>query len=380
MKIVHLCLSCFYIDGYTYQENLLVRQHVADGHDVVVIASTENYGKDRKLIYVEPSTYMGTDGARVVRLPYRSFLPHKVMRKLRMHPGVLELLKQERPEAVLFHGLCGFELATVARFKRQHPGIPVYADSHEDSNNSARTPGSRLLHKLFYRPIILRSAPAFNKVLCISIGTMDFVHDMYGVARERLEFFPLGGRILANAEHARRRSETRKALGLGKKKVMLLQTGKMGKLKKLLESLRALAVVPADNLNLVLAGSLDTEIEADAMSLIRDDPRVSFLGWKNSDELLDLLCAADVYLQPGSQSATMQMSLCARCPVILDDVASHRPFVDGNGWLMKDVTGLPGILHEISARPDILPAMSARSLAIASRMLDYKSLAQRVLH
>ena len=41
MKIIHLCLSCFYIDNYRYQENELVREHVTDGHEVLVVASTD---------------------------------------------------------------------------------------------------------------------------------------------------------------------------------------------------------------------------------------------------------------------------------------------------------------------------------------------------
>lgn len=39
MKILHLCLACFYIDGYTYQENILPRINREDGHDVRILAS-----------------------------------------------------------------------------------------------------------------------------------------------------------------------------------------------------------------------------------------------------------------------------------------------------------------------------------------------------
>lgn len=379
MKIVHLCLSCFYIDGFTYQENMLVRQHVADGHDVVVIASTENYGEDRKHIYVEPSTYMGTDGARVIRLPYRKFLPHKVMRKLRMHPGVSALLEREKPDAVLFHGLCGFELLTVAHFKRRHPAVPVYADSHEYGGNSARSAGARLLHKLFYGPIIRYSQPAYDKILSISVESMAFVQKMYGVPPDRLEFYPLGGLLLDDKEYAERRKRMRAALGLTKRQVLLLQTGKLDRRKKLVETLQALAAVPAPNIRLAIAGSLHPEIEQQAQALISADSRVQFLGWKNSGELLDLLCAADVYLQPGTQSATMQMSLCARCPVILDDVPSHQPFIHGNGWPLRNISDLDGILRNIAAKPGQLAEMAANSFAIASRLLDYKSLSTRVL-
>jgi hypothetical protein len=53
MKIVHMCLSCFYIDGYFYQENEIIRQNVDDGHDVVVIASTESYDVSLRLDVTE---------------------------------------------------------------------------------------------------------------------------------------------------------------------------------------------------------------------------------------------------------------------------------------------------------------------------------------
>ena len=64
----HICLSCFYIDGFSYQENELVRQNVSDGHDVLVIASTETINPDGKIQFLDPGRYAGFDGADVIRL------------------------------------------------------------------------------------------------------------------------------------------------------------------------------------------------------------------------------------------------------------------------------------------------------------------------
>lgn len=380
MKIAHVCLSCFYIDGYAYQENELVRQHVLDGHEVTVIASTENFGTDRRLTYVRPSTYMGKDGAKVIRLPYRAILGQKLMRKLRLHPGVLDLLKDIDPDVILFHGLCGFELRTVAKYKGLKPSVRLYADSHEDQNNSARTFISRhLLHGLYYRSIIRSCHESFDKILCVSIETMDFVHETYGLPRSELEFFPLGGRVFDDVEYVARRERGRNVAGVTAEQVMLLQTGKMGPRKKVLESLRAFTQTRGDHLRFILAGSFDDSIRQEAEGLIASDARIRFLGWKVSEELSDLLCAADIYIQPGTQSATMQMSLCARCPVVLDDVPSHKPFMDGNGWLLKDTGDLVPVFQEIADHPAQLKGMSAASLSIASRLLDYRTLAARVL-
>ncbi len=380
MRIAHVCLSCFYVDGFAYQENELVRQHVKDGHEVTVIASTESFGEDRRLTYVEPSTYVGRDGAQVIRLPYRRFLPHKLMRKLRMHPAVLSHLQRIRPEVILFHGLCGWELYAVARYKKENPAVRLYVDSHEDAYNSARGFVSKhFLHRLYYAWIIARCRRHFEKILCVSLETMDFVRTMYGVPVEQLEFYPLGGRVFDDPEYLVRRERGRRDAGVEPEQVLLLQTGKMGLRKKLVESLNAFARTPGEHLRLVLAGSIYEELRSQAEAIIASDSRIRFLGWRTSEALADLLCAADVYVQPGTQSATMQMALCARCPVILDDVPSHGPYVDGNGWLLRGAGDLGRAFSQIAVDPKMVDGMAIRSLAIARGLLDYRTLAKRLL-
>lgn len=197
MKIVHCCLSNFYIDGFAYQENELVAQNVKDGHHVTVIASTESFGVDGRLTYIKPSDYLGADGARVIRLPYRKFVPHWLGRKLRMHSNVFELLNTLKPDIVLFHGTCGWELNAVTRYKKLNPNIKFYVDSHEDFNNSARNWASKwLLHFCFYRNILKSCLLEIDKILCITVESISFVSGFYGVPAAKLELFPLGGEFM----------------------------------------------------------------------------------------------------------------------------------------------------------------------------------------
>jgi len=381
MKVVHICLSCFYIDKYNYQENALVRQHVLDGHDVTVIASTENYDANRKLTYSEPRTYTGTDHAKVIRLPYRSFLPHGLAKKLRMHPKVYALLVQEKPDVILFHGLCGWELKTAFRYRHKHPNVKLYVDSHEDRHNSARSRGSMLLHRWYYRPIIQYCEKRYSlkNVLCVSLEVADFVHKTYGLSKEILEFYPLGGQVFDDADYTQRREQGRAKYQLQHEHILLVQTGKMGRRKKILESLDAFIQTTNPNLRFVLAGSFEDGLEAAIHAKIAQDERIQYIGWVNAADLAELLCATDVYIQPGTQSATMQMSLCARCPVVLDDTPSHQPFVNGNGWLIKDAARLVDVFNQIAQNPATLVNMSQQSLSIARELLDYKSLAARIL-
>lgn len=378
MKVAHLCLSCFYIDGMAYQENDLVREHVRSGHQVAVIASTETMDPQTGLKYVEASTYDGRDGARVTRLPYRRWLPHKLMRKLRMHPGVYQQLRAFRPDTILFHGTCGWELRAAARYVRDNPAVLLYVDSHEDKYNSARDPVSReLLHKRFYGPVLRSALPHIQRVLAFSTEAMDFVETTYGVPRDMLEFFPIGNHPIADEEYDARRRATRDKLGLADDQIAIVQSGKQQRRKKLIEALDAFAEVDDPRLRLFIAGSLQEDIREAAEQRIAADERVRFLGWQDREMLTDLLCAADVYLQPGTTSATMQHSLCCRCAVILDDIPSHLPYQQQNGWFISGQSDLLAALREIG-RAD-LEAMKANSRRFAEEKLDYAVLAKRIL-
>lgn len=379
MKIVHCCLSNFYVDGYSYQENELVAQNIKDGHDVTVIASTETFGSDGRLTYLQPGEYFGADGARVVRLPYRHFLPQAVMRKLRIHLKVLDLLIFLKPDAILFHGTCGWELNTVARYKKSNPSVRLYVDSHEDFNNSARSWSSKwLLHYCYYRVILRQNLEWIEKILCVNMAAISFVNDFYGVPIEKIEFFPLGGRVFSDQEYSVVRNEARAQYGVSADQIVFVQSGKIDSTKKLVESLITFAKIDGSRYRFFVAGHLQEDIAEAVKALIRNDDRVLFLGWKTPDELRNLLCAADVYVQPGTQSATMQMSLCCRCAVILDDVPSHKPFMNDNGWLIGDISSLEDAFRLAAGSVDRLAIMSQNAAAIASRLLDYKSLAARL--
>lgn len=379
MRIMHVCLSNFYIDGVGYQENFLVRQHVHDGHDVLVVASTETYDQAQQITYTSPGRYRGQDGALVIRLPYCRWLPHQIARKLRIHPGFGKVLAQFRPEVVMFHGASGNEVVTAAKYVERVPHVLFYVDSHADYNNSARHFFSReFLHRRFYRNRLRRALPRVQKILCISHEAMDFLKGLYDVPREKLEFFPLGGFPLSKREWQRRRKSKRAQLGLSDTDIVLIQAGKQSQRKRLIETLEAIYESGNLRLRMVIAGSLGDDIREQAESLIKRDSRVRFLGWQSTDELSDLLCSADLYVQPGTQSATMQHALCCGCPVLIDDVPAH---------VFYQQAGAIVINHELSLRAAIarlenidFDAKRHQARSFAKQVLDYSILSRRILH
>lgn len=380
MKIVHLCLSNFYIDGYAYQENMLVAEHVRAGHDVHVLASTETFGPNGKLTYMAPSSYRSADGAMIERLPYRFASLPKFARKLRAYPGLLSRLSQLAPDVIMFHGLAGYALREVAQYARQNPNVVLYADSHEDFNNSARTWVSKwVLHFLFYRTIFRMSLPAIRKVFCITKETEFFVGGFYGCPADKMELLPLGGRVLPDEDYARLRQAARAEHHWGDDLRIFVQSGKFDSAKRLIESLEAFSALPDPNVRLILAGVFMSDVKDKAEELVARDSRIVPLGWLDTQGLTRLLAGADVYLQPGSQSATMQMALCCRKPVIVADVISHHTLISSNGWLVSSKQSLYDALASAAQMERSgLESMSAQSLKVAATMLDYATQAKRL--
>ena len=378
MKIVHCCVSCFYIDGFAYQENQLAAQHFKDGHEVTIIASTETFDAQGRLGYVAPGDYLGTDGARVIRIPYRRFIPRKLAPKIRAYDGMRALLEVLQPDLIVFHGLCAWELHTVARYVAEHPHVRLFADCHEDFNNSARSFVSRhLLHEGLYRPVLRAALKHIEEVLCVTVESLQFATGFYGVPEKQARLFPLGGHVHSDADYAQRRQRLRAAHGLSDQEAVVMQSGKITASKLLPQALSAFSQTEAEHLRFWIVGQIVDHKEVCEV-LIQADRRIVNLGWKSPAELEDLLCAADVYLQPWGQTATTQMSMCCRCATILEDLPSHRALFADSGFLLNEQTSMSSVFQHIANKTEQLSEMKQRAFAFAKAHLDYVQLARQL--
>lgn len=72
MKTLHICVTGPYADGFNYHENILTKYQAKEGHNVYIIASEWEWGKDGKVQrYIGDSEYLNEDGVSVIRLPIK---------------------------------------------------------------------------------------------------------------------------------------------------------------------------------------------------------------------------------------------------------------------------------------------------------------------
>lgn len=377
MKIIHISLACHFTEGMNYQDNILPRINSEDGHQVIIVSDTQKFIEGRLVDILEEEKNL-TPNLKLIRLKFDKIFTNFISKKVRKVSKLYNLLENFKPDVILFHGVTGYELLTVAKYKRTNPYVKLYVDSHEDFINSARTFFSKnILHRLFYKKIVHRALKYIDKILYISEGTRIFLHDFYKIPSESLEFFPLGGFIKEKKEKEEILIKVRKELGIKNEDLVLIHSGKLDKLKKTKDILEALNKINVTNIYLLIIGNIPDE-NKEVYDLIKLDKRVKYLGWKSGDELLEYICASNLYVQPGSQSATSITAVCCGLPLLLYPTISYKKMFDTNVFWVETEEDIIVTLNQVVENPEILNKMSERSYKIAKSIFNYKKIAARL--
>lgn len=380
MRILHIMLANFYCEGYEYQENILPQMNKKDGHDVKIIASTEAFDETGKYTYLKPQKYANKYDIEVVRLPYVRWMPSIIARKVRIYKGLWEQLELYKPDLIFCHSLMFWDLRTISAYKKKYPQVKLYADFHSDYNNSATNFISKnILHKMIYRPIILKHMKNFEKLYYITVETKEFLQKLYKIPDEYLEFYPLGGIIECEKVRDEYRNKIRNKLGIKKNEMMILHSGKMGVAKKTVNILSALKELEFPEIKLVLIGVFDEKYEKDVMAYIESDNRMIYEGWKSGEELRQYMCAADLYLQPGSQSIVAQTAVCSNCGLAVAPHISYKELFGERVFYVESKEEIKNLIEEVINNPQILEEKRKQGFDFAQSYLDYRVLSRKYM-
>ena len=378
MNILHVSIASHYTENMTYQDNQLSEQNALDGHSVTVISDCFQFEGSKLVKSIEEDRVLD-NGVRLIRVEYNLIIHPLISSKIRKVNKLYKIIQDIKPNVILFHGVAGYEMLTVAKYKKENPKTKLYIDSHEDFHNSGTFWLSRALqYRIFNRFIVNKIKNKVDKFLYLSYESRDFLEKMYGLEDDKLEFYPLGGNIIEKDYKQKFSQEIRAQHGYTEDDILILHSGKLVPGKKTKELIAAFKSVTNSRLKLMIVGSIPTEYFQILDKLIQSDKRINFVGWKSSDDLVKYLCTADLYFQPGTQSATMQNAICCGTPVALYPYSSHQPYIDDNGFFVSNEDDYVRVFESILSDPEILTNMSNASYSIASNLLDYKKLASRL--
>jgi glycosyltransferase involved in cell wall biosynthesis len=378
MKILHLMLSNFYIDNYNYQENILPRINKKQGHEVKIIASTETYINGQQG-YLKASRYHNEDDIEVVRLNYKKTLPLFIGRKIREYIGLYEEIESFQPDIILSHGLPFKDIRILVKYKINYPKVNLFLDSHEESQNSALNwISNNILHKYFYRKYLKNVYAYVEKIFYLSPDCKRFIMEKYKAPKEKLEYWSLGGELISDNEKLKNKNEILEELNISKDKIIFAHSGKFDKLKRTEELLNAFSAVKDDRFVMIVAGVFLEDVKENIQTIIDNDSRIIFVGWKKGDELIKILCATDVYCQPGSVSVTLQNCMCCGCVAMTYPHEGYQVFLSSEAcFFVETEDDIKKVFEKISLESNILSMIKENSYKIATEVLDYNKIANR---
>jgi hypothetical protein len=199
---------------------------------------------------------------------------------------------------------------------------------------------------------------------------------MYGFPPEKMEYLPLGGFIQTDVQYYKCRKQAREELGLASDAIVCLHSGKLNAQKKTDELVVCFHQFHLVNEKLLIVGSLDSAMQQKLTPIIEADNDIIYLGWVNGDRLCTLLCAADIYIQPGTQSATMQAAACCRCALALFPYDSHITLLGNAAFYLESTDDIKKLLQGINF--EIVNRARENIFKIASARLDYMKEAKRI--
>lgn len=384
MKIVHLCLGCFFPDNYSYQENMLPKFHKQLGYEVEVIASLVTFDQDGKAAYLSKgSVYQNEYDIMVTRLNYKK--PEKVYRKLKRYIGTYDALEKAKPDILFIHGCQFMDMDIVAEYVKRHSGIAVYVDNHADFSNSGTNWLSKnLLHKVLWRHEAHRIEPYTQKFYGVLPARVDWLVNMYKLPKGKCELLVMGAdddKVEA-ARNPEIRKNIRAQYGIEDEDFLIMTGGKIDPWKtQTLLLMEAVKKIDSDRVKLIVFGSVTPELK-ERVTALADGKKVQYIGWVRSEDSYNYFAAADLVVFPGRHSVFWEQVAGMGIPMLCKywDGTTHVD-LGGNVELLThdSVEELQQKIEALIANPAQYQKMKQVAERQGKEAFSYKQIAQRAI-
>lgn len=380
MKIVHLCLANFLIDGYSYQENMLMKYHKAAGYDVEAIASLFTFDKDgNPADYSGPLSYRNEYDIPVVRLLYKK--PEKVYRILRRYIGFEEALERSAPDVLFIHEFQFLDIDVVVRYLKKHPGVRVFVDNHSDFQNSAKNVLSRVfLHSVIWKRCAKKIEPYTEKFYGVLPARVDFLTRMYGIKKEKCALLEMG----IDDEAAQKalapgvREKRREAYGVDQDSFVMITGGKIDHNKpQVLDLMRAVRSMSDPGVTLVIFGSVTPQLKDEFDSLLCENVR--YIGWRRSDQVYEDFAAADLAVFPGLHSVLWEQAVGMGTPCVFKRIEGFEHIDIGGNCLFFENDSAEEYESKLRLAAADIDAMKKAAQGDGKNIFSYASIAERAL-
>ena len=378
-RIVHICLSCFYVDNMGYQENILPKKHKQQGLDVEIITSQRTFNKDGKSSIRPVGRYTNENGIPVVVLPYKKYMG-KISRYFHYVSGLYWELESYKPDIIFCHGLSFLSIIDVKQYCRSHK-VTLYCDCHSDYFNTPTDRGGyKIINGLIW-PMVAKKVVNECKIAWgVTPARCDYLKNVYHYPESKVKLLVMGGDD--DFIHLDKKSEIKEAIcnefNISPSSFLISTGGKISKDKKILELIKACAGIDKDII-LLIFGSISNDIKEEFEKLV-DQKKIIYAGWAGQERIYNLFVASDLVVFPGTHSVLWEQAVSCGVPCVFKDrdMMKHVD-VGGNCVFLKsdDEATIQNTLLSILENENIYQRMREVAVKEGVNTFSYSSIAKR---
>ncbi|MBW8014708.1 MAG: glycosyltransferase family 4 protein [Planctomycetes bacterium] len=383
MKIVHLCLACFYIEGMEYQENVLPRKHKQLGHDVEVITSQYCFDAKGNVFDREVGEYVNKDDVKVEVLPY-SKKYGKYGKNFKFFDDLYKRLEAIKPDVIFCHGAHFSSVGQLIKYMKKNPSVKLYADSHSDYRTApVNTWKKKLMRRYFFGRQYRKLESYCEKIWGTLPARVEYLKDIYGVNPDKVDLLVMGGDVekIEPEERKAIRARIRKKYDIDESTFLIITGGIIKREKNIHLLMEAVSKIKDKNINLVVFGKSNEDMESCVGHLANSD-NIKMIGWLLPTDVYDLFYAADLAVFPGTHSVLWENVCACGLPAIFKGTEGEG-HVDMGGncqFLYKDdVSEIEEKLLDIIENQEMYNNMKKIAIERGYSTFSYMEIAKKAI-
>lgn len=352
MNIVHINVESPFMDNSGYQETLLAKSHKHMCNNVTIINNNHVLNDDGTITTCEAAEYYNDAHVKIVRME----LYDKKDRRHYDVNGLFLLLKREKPDFIMIHGVFAFDVLAVAKYvKKDNKNCIVIADSHatrDNANIMANNPRN-IVFRALLKPFNRYMSRYYHKVYGIVEDAVDLMVRYAGIPRSKTAVLGLGyDETLIDFEHQIEiKEKIRDKYDIPQDAFLLVHGGKLSEGKKTQELISIIPELP-DDIHVVVFGDFDNSEYKESVynAAKQSECRVHFTGFFEQKEIYDLYLAADAAVFPGTASCLRQQAVATGLPLVVG-------YNEADEGINLNLKNNAICLHENWTRNDLLVAI-----------------------
>lgn len=383
LKVLNLCLGSFFIENWSYQENLLAKYYKKIGNDVTVIASCFSFNDvTKEPEFIEACEYINKDGVRIRRIEYLSKKLSGIYKILRIYKSTYDSICKEKPDIIFIHGCQFLDILKVIKYKNKNPEVKIFIDNHADYINSATNWVSKnILHKIIWKYCARKIQPYTEKFYGVTPNRCTFLEEMYGIDKKNIELLVMGAddEKINLAKSTDARSIIRKQLNFKDTDFVIITGGKIDKRKNIHLLMEAINNNKNSNIRLIVFGTTNSEM-ADKIENLSKSKNIEYIGWIESEETYKYFSASDLAIFPGTHSVLWEQAIGSGLPCIFKkwENMTHVD-VGGNCLFLKEdsIEEIENTIDQVIDNKDLYNCMKKISMEKGKEIFSYEKIARR---